>query len=188
MSDPLAFVLAVLTLLITPGPTNTVMATAGATRLRSPLPLLLAELGGYLAIITLARVALLPLIDLWPAAGVALKLIVIAYLVYAAIRLWRSPLAIGGTSAPVGAPLVALTTFLNPKGLIFAVSVFPREHPQLWAYFLAFAAMVGACGFAWFTLGRGLAAIAGSRATLLPRVGSVALIGFAALLATSVGR
>lgn len=190
MVDPITFVLAVLTLLITPGPTNTVMATAGATRSRSPLPLLLAELGGYFAIIMLARVALLPLIDLWPPAGIALKLIVVAYLVYAAIRLWRSPIAIGAgnQASTIDARVVALTTFFNPKGLIFAVSVFPREHPQLWLYFVGFAAMVGACGFAWFSLGRGLAAIAGARASLLPRVGSVALIGFAALLVTSVTR
>ena len=187
MGDPVAFVVAVLTLLITPGPTNTVMATTGSGPPRSPWPLLAAELLGYLAIITLARLALLPLIDLYPPAGLAIKLAVVAYLVYAAVRLWRSPIALAD-GVPVGVGTVFLTTFLNPKGLIFAVSVFPREAEQLWVYFAVFAVLVGLCGFAWFTLGRGLANIAGSRAAMLPRVASVALLVFAALLALSVAR
>lgn len=188
MTDPLQFFLAVLTLLVTPGPTNTVMATAGAGPRRSPIPLLLAELFGYLAIITLARIALLPLIDLYPPAGAAVKIVVIVYLCYAAFRLWRNPITVTTQEVLVGPRLVFFTTLLNPKGLIFAVAVFPKDHPQLYAYFAAFAVFVGVCGFTWFSLGRGLSSLAGSRASLLPRVAAVALLGFAALLATSIGR
>jgi hypothetical protein len=72
--------------------------------------------------------------------------------------------------------------------LIFAVAVFPRDHPQLYAYFLAFAVLVGVCGLTWFSLGRGLSLIAGRRASLLPRVAAIALLGFAAVLAISIGR
>jgi len=44
MDDPLLFALAVLTILGTPGPTNTLLATAGATGgLRRSLPLVPAE-------------------------------------------------------------------------------------------------------------------------------------------------
>ncbi|HHY49369.1 MAG TPA: lysine transporter LysE [Alphaproteobacteria bacterium] len=188
MTDPVQFILAVLTLLITPGPTNTVMATAGSGARRSPLPLLAAELFGYLAIIALARIALLPLIDLYPLAGIAIKLAVVAYLVYAAIRLWRGRVVLGTDGDLIGPRAVFLTTFLNPKGLIFAISVFPRESEQLWVYFILFTALVAACGFAWFSLGRGLASVAGARAALLPRVASIALLAFAALLATSLAR
>jgi threonine/homoserine/homoserine lactone efflux protein len=188
MSDPLQFFLAVLTLLVTPGPTNTVMATAGAGPRRSPVLLLLAELTGYLAIIWLARLALLPLIDLYPPAGIAVKVVVILYLCFAAFRLWRNPIAVGTDAVAVGPRLVFFTTMLNPKGLIFAVAVFPRDHPQLYAYFLAFAVLVGVCGLTWFSLGRGLSLIAGSRASLLPRVAAIALLGFAAVLAISIGR
>jgi hypothetical protein len=73
-----------------------------------------------------------------------------------------------------------------PKGLIFAVAVFPHDHPQLWAYAAAFAALVVACGFLWFSLGRGLAALTGPRAAILPRVAAIALLGFAAIVANSV--
>ncbi|MFY8031875.1 MAG: hypothetical protein ACOVO5_08585 [Devosia sp.] len=47
MTDPLLFLAAVLTLLGTPGPTNTLLATAGATAgVRRSLPRLLGVLGG----------------------------------------------------------------------------------------------------------------------------------------------
>src|SRR5215217_6371640 len=91
MTDPIQFALAVLLLLATPGPTNTVMATAGAVnRGEVPWLFMLAELGGYLAIVLLARLVLSPLIAVYPTVGVALKVLVVCYLVYAAVRLWRT--------------------------------------------------------------------------------------------------
>lgn len=186
MTDPLQFLLTVIVLLITPGPTNTMMATAGAGPTRSPVPLLAAELAGYACIITLASIVLVPLVAAWPPAGIAIKLLVIAYLIFAAVRLWGRRLVLNVPQALIGPRLVFATTFLNPKGLIFAVAVFPHT-PQIWLYALAFAALVGVCGFAWFSLGRGLARISGPRASLLPRVAAVALVGFAALVANSIG-
>ena len=90
-------------------------------------------------------------------------------------------------SAAVGPRLVYVTTALNPKGLILAVAVFPHDHSQLWAFAGGFAVLVLACGYAWFSLGRGLAMLTGPRASILPRVASVALVGFAALVASSIG-
>ena len=186
MTDPLQFLLTVVILLVPPGPTNTVMATAGAGAPRSPLPLLAAELAGYAAIIVLASLVLVPLVAAWPPAGVIIKLLVIAYLIFAAIRLWGRRIALDAMETVVGPRLVFFTTMLNPKGLIFAVAVFPHDHPQLWAYAGAFAVLVLTCGLIWFSLGRGLAALTGPRAAILPRVASVALLGFAALVANSV--
>lgn len=187
MVDLLQFLPAVVVLLLVPGPTNTVMATAGAGPKQSPLPLLAAELAGYATIITLATIVLVPLVAAWPPAGVIVKLVVSAYLVVIAIKLWRGRIAIEASQTTVVDPaLVYLTTALNPKGLIFATTVFPHEHSQLWVYAALFAACVLACGFGWFSLGRGLAGLSGSRATILPRVASVALFGFAAIVARSI--
>jgi threonine/homoserine/homoserine lactone efflux protein len=187
MADPLQFLLTVAMLLLVPGPTNTIMATAGAGTPRSPLPLLAAELLGYATIITLATVLLVPLVAAWPPAGIIIKLAVAAYLVFVAVRLWGRRIVIDDPQVVVGPQLVYFTTALNPKGLIFAVTVFPQGHPQLWAFAGGFTILVLGCGYVWFTLGRGLAMLSGPRATILPRVASVALIGFAALVASSIG-
>jgi len=187
MTDPLQFLLTVAMLLLVPGPTNTLMATAGAGTPRSPLPLLAAELLGYVTIIALATVLLVPLVAAWPPAGIIIKLAVSAYLVFVAVRLWGRRVVIEDRQVAVGPRLVYVTTALNPKGLILAVAVFPHDHSQLWAFAGGFAVLVLACGYAWFSLGRGLAMLTGPRASILPRVASVALVGFAALVASSIG-
>jgi threonine/homoserine/homoserine lactone efflux protein len=186
MTDPIQFALAVLLLLAAPGPTNTVMALAGAiNRNERPWLFLAAALAGYLAIVLLARAVLLPLIDAYPWAGVVLKGLVVLYLIYAAIRLWRTPIAGEAAGSRVTPQLVALTTFLNPKGLIFAIAIIPREHPALLGYFAAFGTAVLIVAGAWFFAGRTLGVLAGRHASLLPRVGSVALVGFAGYLVAS---
>lgn len=190
MGEPLQFLFAILVLLFAPGPTNTIMAVAGAggAGKPSPVPLLCAEVAGYVALVVVARLVLLPVIDAYPVADVAIRVVVIAYLVFAAVRLWAASLSLATGTAAVVPLTVFLTTFLNPKGLILAFSVFPRESAHIWAYFAAFAVVAAAGGLAWFALGRRLARAAGPRATLLPRVGSLALLVFAALLATSAAR
>jgi threonine/homoserine/homoserine lactone efflux protein len=188
MTDPLQFVLAVLLLLGVPGPTNTVMATAGAVnRGEGRWRAMAAELGGYLGIVVLARVAILPLIDLWPWVGVILKCAAVVFLGYAALALWRARLHVNGSAGDrVRARLIFITTFLNPKGLIIAIGILPRAHPMLLAYFAVFAVLVLATGAAWFMAGRVLGTIAGRRANLLPRAGSLALVGFAGYLVTTI--
>ena len=162
------------------------MALAGAiNRDARPWLFLLAALGGYVAIVLLARAVLLPLIDAYPWAGVALKGLVVLYLIYAAVRLWRTPIA-GEVTSSITPQLVAFTTFLNPKGLIFAIAIIPREHPALLGYFVAFGVMVLIVTGGWFLAGRTLGVLAGRHASLLPRIGSVALVGFAGYLVASV--
>lgn len=187
MTDPLQFILAVVLLLAVPGPTNTVMATAGATnRGEAPWPFMAAELVGYLSIIALARLVLLPLTEAFPLVGAGLKVVVVAYLLYAAFRLWRTRLVLTATSDRISGWLVYTTTVLNPKGLVFALTIIPKTHPALWAYFAGFAILVLLIGCAWFMAGRALVVVSGRRASLLPRLGALALTGFAAYLASTL--
>mgnify|MGYP006894100190 CR=1 FL=1 len=59
MTDPIAFVLAVIGLLATPGPTNTLLAASGAAvGFRRSLHLILAEAAGYLCSILVLAVML----------------------------------------------------------------------------------------------------------------------------------
>jgi threonine/homoserine/homoserine lactone efflux protein len=188
MTDPILFILAVLTLLGTPGPTNTLLATSGATAgVRRSLVLLVGELGGYLIAIAAIRIVLGPVIHAWPVVGIALKVAVVAYLVVIAVRLWRHGNSLTDEKARIDVPAVFVTTLLNPKALIFALSIIPAEHPALWAYFTAFAVAVPLVGLCWILLGRAVGAAAGERHVgIVRKIASVALVGFAGVIAVSV--
>src|SRR5271166_5453528 len=81
--DSLTFAAAALSLLATPGPTNTLLATSGAeVGLRRSLPLLGAELGGYLLAILLLRALIGPLMAANPLFAAALHGAVVVYLLY----------------------------------------------------------------------------------------------------------
>ena len=104
MEDPVLFALAVLAVLGTPGPTNTLLATAGATAgLRRSLPLIPAEAAGYtIAVLTLG-LALGPVVAGAPLLAGALRAAVGVYLLFLALRLWRrggAALATGAVVAP----------------------------------------------------------------------------------------
>ena len=187
MSEPLLFLLAVLTLLGTPGPTNTLLATSGALAgVRPSLRLLAAELAGYLIAIIAIRMLLGPLFHAYPLIGMALKIAVAAYLVWVGIRLWLRGTTLANTSGTVTFGQVFVTTLLNPKALIFALTIIPAEHEQLAWYFAGFAIAVLSVGGAWILIGRAIGASAGERhATLVPRIASVALVGFAGFIVAS---
>jgi threonine/homoserine/homoserine lactone efflux protein len=190
MTDPLLFVLAALLLLGAPGPTNALLATSGAmVGLRRSLPLLIGAIAGYLIAIAVLRLALEPVFAAYPWLGVALKLAVAAYLAWIAVRLWLSGVQVTETAREVTIGNVFVTTLLNPKGLIFSLSIIPTEHPQLHWYIAGFTAMVVIVGLSWIVIGHVAGRAAGDRhARIVPRVASVALIGFAVLLVTSAFR
>lgn len=116
--------IALLALLLTPGPTNTLLAIAGAERgLRATLSLLPLVLLAYLAMVlplvligskALATVPILrPVIALAAALWVA-KL---------ALAMWQVPAA--QTRSDVTALRVVTTTLLNPKALIIGLVLLP---------------------------------------------------------------
>lgn len=188
MTNPLLFIAAVLTLLGTPGPTNTLLATSGAVAgLRRSLALLVAELAGYLLAIATIRIVLGPVIHAYPLLGAALKITVALYLALIAVRLWRRSGALTASAVTVSMRSVFVTTLLNPKALIFALSIIPAEHTQLLWFFVAFALAVPSVGFFWILVGRAIGAATGEKHPgLVQRIASVALVGFAGLIAASV--
>jgi len=187
MSEFVPFLVAVAVILATPGPTNTLMATAGAVSgVRRSVHLLLAEVTAYLIAIYTIRLVAAPVLAQYPALAIALKVTVALYLVYLAIKLWRRPIVIDETAKTITFPNVFVTTLLNPKALIFALTVFPPETDLLLSRTLAFCALVLAAGGGWIVLGATLKSISGARAGYIPRVASVVLVGFAGFLIRSV--
>ena len=186
VSVPL-FLLAVLSLLATPGPTNTLLATAGATSgVRQALPLLAAELSGYLIAISIVGFLLRPLLAGAPVIGIVLKVSVAVYLVFTAIRLWRRTTASEAEHGLVSGRSVFITTLLNPKVLIFALVILPFGHDDIAGYLAAFSICVLGVGCCWVALGGFLGlATADKYPRLVPRIASVALAGFASLIFAS---
>ncbi len=181
------FLLAVLTLLATPGPTNTLLATAGATRgVRQALPLLAGELGGYLIAVSFIGFLLRPVVAATPVIAIVLKVLVALYLVVTAIRLWRGAGATSTRQRLVSIGSVFVVTLLNPKALIFALVIVPFGHDGVAAYLAAFSVCVLAVGCCWVLLGGLLGLTAGQKCPhLVPRLASLALAGFASFIFAS---
>lgn len=186
MSDWPAFVLAVLGLLATPGPTNTLMAASGAQRgvMRS-LPLLVGELGGYAIAITVWIELVGAVAASQPFVPILAKLVAVAFLLWSAFKLWRS--AGGADLGQRGITLgrVFLTTLLNPKALVFAFAIFPPlDFLARLPHGAVFVLLVLATATGWMALG---AVAQKTTAGLLTsarvdRITAVALAAFAALL------
>ncbi|MES2550073.1 MAG: hypothetical protein V4630_10300 [Pseudomonadota bacterium] len=116
--------LAILLLLLTPGPTNSLVLVAAAERgWAGAMRLVPAELAGYfLSVLPLTLIGATLLAD---HAGVqrGVTLVAALWVAVLAVRLWQ-PLAsvAGGT---VGARTLFVTTALNPKALIFGLVLLP---------------------------------------------------------------
>lgn len=192
MVDPIGFILAALTLLATPGPTNTLLAMSGAAAgLRPSLRLLGAELGGYMISILILGVVLGALVKDNPAVGITLKAICAAYLIYLAIRLWREGSSALVSSEPVKFRRVFATTLLNPKAVIFAFLIVPHlaagRPVQALPYLAGLSALIFVVGGSWIALGAALRVGSGDFEIggWIRRVGAGALVVFAAVLGTS---
>lgn len=187
MTDPLLFALAVLALLATPGPTNTLLATAGASvGLRHALPLLPAETAGYLLAILLIGTVLGPVVAEAPTFALVLRLIIGAYLLQVAWKLWRGAdrPAAGGAITPAR---IFVTTLLNPKAIVFALGIVPLQSQNAPLYLAAFAMLCASVALGWIGVGAllGRAAQAKGRGALVPRLGAAIVSAFAVLLVSA---
>ncbi|MBL6077758.1 LysE family transporter [Belnapia sp. T18] len=187
MTDPLLFTLAVLAVLATPGPTNTLLATSGAmVGLRRSLALVPAEAAGYcIAILTLGLV-LGPVMAGQPLLAAALRAAVGAYLLVLAWRLWRrgAKEVVGAVAGLVRPGQLFVTTLLNPKAIVFALGILPFGKVPVLPYMLGFVALLASVAVCWIGLGAVLGQAAARRgiAGVVPRVGATAVAGFGVLL------
>ena len=171
--------LAILALLVTPGPTNTLMFLAGAERgLTRALRLIPAELAGYLLTVVPLVLAGAPLLQAHPGARAALAAGL--WVAVLALRLWRLPRA-DENRGTIGAASVFTTTLLNPKALIFGLVLLP--HPDHAAANIAnFALQVVAVALLWQAGGAFLGRSTGPRMPVLRRAASLWLGGLSVML------
>lgn len=155
----LVFLLSSALILLTPGPTNTLLAAAGLGRgSREALPLIAFAFAGYIIAISGWGIFLAPVGNYYPWLNMVVRVVCSGYLLYIAVRIWRSAERppISG-SKTIGPATVFVTTILNPKGLLFASTIFPpHAFDNVKVYLIAtalFACVVAPIGIVWVVLG-----------------------------------
>lgn len=149
------FIGAVYVLLLTPGPTNTLMSIAGASAgMRRVVSLLPAEILGYL--LTIVPLTLLgsSLFAAWPQAATAVKFLAGLWIMILALRLWRLPDP-ESAKGRVTQGQVFITTLLNPKALIFGLVLIPGPpDARFLPYLTVFCSLVISIALLWGFAGR----------------------------------
>lgn len=153
-----AMLAALAALLLTPGPTNTLLAIAGAERgWCASLRLIPLEIAAYLAVTIPLALAGVALQDQIPALRPVLAGVAGLWVLLLAARMWRIPVA--GSAPAVSGGRVFLTTLLNPKGLVIGLVLLPG--PQLGLRVAALTVLIALVAALWAALGALLTGKAG---------------------------
>ncbi|KND61951.1 CmaU [Candidatus Burkholderia verschuerenii] len=154
--------LGIAVLLITPGPTNTLLAAAGMqSGARRAMPLIMAELAGYLASISAWGWLVTRIADGFAWVPLCLRILSVGYVAILAVRMWRASAQAGlAHGAPVSMRSLFVATLLNPKAMLFASAIFPAAaFTALAAYLPAMSLFTLALlpvALGWIMLGAGL--------------------------------
>ena len=149
-------IMALSVLLLTPGPTNTLMALAGAERgARAAAGLIPVELCAYLCVVVPLASAGAGLMAAVPGLLPLVTAAAALWVLWLAVRMWRSVIPQQHAVVTVTPRRVFVTTLLNPKALIISLVLLPG--PPLPLRAAVFAALVCCAAFAWISLGAVLA-------------------------------
>lgn len=195
-SATLLFVLGVGIVLITPGPTNTLLAAAGLQQgVRRALRLAGAEVAGYVVAISIWGSFLAHAVHAWAWLPSLVRMASCFYVAYLAVRMWRTTLAIEAASPmTIGPCTLFVATLLNPKAILFAGTIFPSTAFVYVADYMAamgmFLCLVLPIGLAWIAFGAALGRgrFAWISAEGMQRCASVVLAAFSLTLAWSLFR
>ncbi|TGQ49854.1 hypothetical protein EN836_31770 [Mesorhizobium sp. M1C.F.Ca.ET.193.01.1.1] len=171
-------------LLLTPGPTNLLLAVcAVSSGLRRTAPMLAAAVLAYLSVMVAvaALVALMPN-DSQSAVRAGMKICAVLWLLWLAYSVWTGS-DDGVDQQLVTTRQVLVTTLVNPKATI--VALLAQSHGMSSRLVIAIAALVWLAGAVWILIG---IAVRRSGARLfsrrvLRRLSAVCLAGFGVLLA-----
>ncbi len=127
MTSTFEFLLSASALLLTPGPTNTLMALAGL-RLgwHGLFRRIMAELSAYLAIVVPLVFVGAATFDRWPELGRVLQFCAALWVGWLAAMLWGGHRN-GEKALEVSAVRILITTLLNPKALVFGLVLLPQS-------------------------------------------------------------
>ncbi len=181
------FIGLVITILLTPGPTNTLLASSGIqVGLRKSLLLIPAEAVGYIIAITAWGMLIGKVSATFPLLPTFLKLLSAAYIIFLAIKLWRTANQDVVLNQPTIRPKELLcATLLNPKALLFASAIFPAAAWKSQDIYLVhmgtFVALILPIALFWISVGAMLASkkVNWLSQAKLQRTACVVLVSFA---------
>ncbi|WP_064697796.1 hypothetical protein [Rhizobium aegyptiacum] len=179
----LPFAAGVFTLLILPGPTNAILAMASqALTIRRAIALLATVLSAYLAIVLPASGLAGSFLRDHPLISQGVKLLSATWVLYLALRLW----GVGSSQVEaVSVRQLAVTTLLNPKALIIALTVPPAQEVPATASIAILTSVVLAVSSIWLSIGRLILGCEKRTPFFVRRCGSATLVGFSAVLTIS---
>lgn len=156
--SPAEFMLALLALLLTPGPTNTLVALAGAERgWRGAMRLWPFEAAAYTLITVPLAIGGASFVAAQGTLRLTLTLIAAAWVSYLAVRMWRLPDRNMMGPEQNGAAKLFVTTLCNPKGFVIGLILLPSQ-AHLTGAVAIFMAMLLAVSGIWAGIGRWWAA------------------------------
>ncbi|RQR49342.1 LysE family translocator [Burkholderia sp. Bp9140] len=146
-------------ILVIPGPTNTLLFVSGLrVRLRTTLPLVAAEAFGYITAISLFGFLLVSAFGRFAWLHAVIKGGCAVYVGYLALKMWsQSHLTKERVDRIVSTRDMLVATLTNPKGLLFASTIFPAESFRTVKHFsvamICFLAILVPIGIGWASLG-----------------------------------
>ncbi|MCY1161916.1 homoserine/Threonine efflux protein [compost metagenome] len=187
------FISLVITILLTPGPTNTLLASSGIeSGVKKSIKLIPAEAMGYFIAISLWGILIDSVAASYPILPPILKLISASYILYLAIKLWKTSTVDANLAQPlITAKALFCATLLNPKALLFASAVFPistwSNASHYFAHMGIFLALITPIALFWVLIGSILVSnrISWLNQKNLKRTASCVLISFSIPLSYS---
>ncbi|HIJ61886.1 MAG TPA: LysE family transporter [Rhodospirillaceae bacterium] len=187
MSETIPLLLGFLVLLVVPGPTNALLAAAGAASgVRRSLALIPAVVTGYLLAIATLVMLLLPMARADPRLALLLRTASVMVLLHVGRRMWSEP------PGPTGAGRfgqILVCTLFNPKSLVFAMGFLELmdagRTDGVWACAFGLVVEIAVAAGGWIALGHlaGLGFGAKGRGRIVQRSGALVLFGFALIIA-----
>ncbi|WOE40875.1 LysE family translocator [Acinetobacter chinensis] len=189
----LFFIGLVVTILLTPGPTNTLLASSGIqVGVRKSFRLIPAEAFGYMISISVWGGLIGSISAQFPAVPTVLKLFSAGYIIYLAIRLWKTADIEESFDQPtIRARELFTATLLNPKALLFASAIFPviawKSTNAYVAHMLVFVLLLIPIAFFWTFIGSLLASnrVRWLNQSNLQKTASLVLVSFSIPLSYS---
>ncbi|ENW92186.1 LysE family translocator [Acinetobacter dispersus] len=153
------FIGLIITILLTPGPTNTLLASSGIQAgIKRSLKLIPAEVIGYFIAITTWGFLLESVSHYVPWLPPLIKLLSATFIIYLAIKLWITSTKDLDLNQPlITSKALFVATLLNPKALLFASAIFPHTawlnlHEYL-VHMGTFLALITPIAFLWIAFG-----------------------------------